>query len=170
MAECRLEHVHNCSVESFWKVFLDEKYQAALFASMDFPRFEQTRFDEHENEIQRVIRVTPKVVGVPGPLKKVVGEGFSYEEHGTFDKKRQRFRFKIRTSKLADKINITGIIYCLPAGDGKSKRIFEATVQAKVFGVGKLLEKQIIHDMDRDYRTGAAFTNDYLKQQGLAAE
>ena len=55
----------------------------------------------------------------------------------------------------------------MPADSGKSKRIFEATVVAKVFGVGKLLEKQIIHDMDRDYRAGAQFTNGYLEAQQL---
>jgi len=169
MAECRLEHVHNCSVERFWEIFLDVKYQAALFASMEFPRFEQTHFDDQETQIHRVIRVTPKVVGVPGPLKKIVGDGFSYEEHGTFDKKHRRFSFKIRTSRMPDKIDITGVIYCLPAGEGKSKRIFEATIHAKVFGVGKLLEKQIVHDMDRDYRAGATFTNRYLEQRGLSS-
>lgn len=169
MAECRLEHVHNCTIENFWKVFLDEKYQAALFKSMDFPEFRQTRFDEKENEIQRVIRVTPKLVGVPGPLKKIVGDGFSYEEHGTFDKKYQRFKFTIKTSRLSDKVSIAGVIYCLPAGEGKSKRVFEATVVAKIFGVGKLLEKQIVNDMNREYETGSAFTNRYLAEQGLAS-
>ena len=164
MTECRLEHVHNCDVDTFWKIFLDEKYQTALFRSMSFPAFQQVKFVESDRAIERVIRVTPRVVGVPGPLKKIIGDGFSYEEHGTFEKKGQRFKFKIKTSKMTDKVNISGIMYCLPVPNGKSKRVFEATVQTKIFGVGSLLEKQIVHDMERDYRAGHTFTNRYLDQ------
>lgn len=168
MAEVRLEHVHNCCVDTFWKVFFDVDYQAALFRDgLRFPLFEQLSFEETDKQIRRVIRVKPRVVGVPAPVKKLIGDGVSYEEHGVFDKTSRNFKYRIQTSRLVDKMKLEGVMYALPAGEGKSKRVFELTVVAKVFGVGGVIEKQIISDTTRDYATGAQFTNKYLATKGL---
>jgi hypothetical protein len=169
MAELRLEHIHHCSVETFWRIFFDVEYQTALFRDgMKFPAFEQLSFQETEKQIRRVIRVKPRVVGVPGPVQKLIGDGVSYEEHGVFDKGSRNFKFNIQTSRLPDKMKMDGVMYALPAGDGKSKRVFEMSVIAKVFGVGGMIEKQIIQDTTRDYATAAQFTNKYLAARGLA--
>ncbi|MBN2192454.1 MAG: DUF2505 family protein [Polyangiaceae bacterium] len=168
MADVRLEHVHNCGVDTFWKVFFDLEYQTTLFCDgMRFPSFEQLSFEETDRQIRRVIRVTPRLVGIPGPLQKVIGDGVSYEEHGVFDKTSKTFKYSIKTSRMPDKVKTDGVVYCVPAGEGKSKRIFEMTVVAKIFGVGAMIEKQIIQDTTRDYATGAQFTNKYLAAKGL---
>jgi len=168
MAEVRLEHVHNCCVETFWKLFFDVEYQTALFRDgLRFPSFEQLSLQETDTQIRRVIRVKPRVVGVPAPVQKLIGDGVSYEEHGVFDRTSRVFKYEIRTSRLPDKVKTSGVMYALPAGEGKSKRVFEMSVVAKVFGVGGLIEKQIVQDTTRDYATGAQFTNKYLAAKGL---
>jgi hypothetical protein len=169
MAEVRLEHVYNCNVDTFWKVFFDLEYQKALFRDgMRFPAFEQLSFQESDRQIRRVIRVKPRVVAVPAPIQKLIGDGVSYEEHGVFDKSSRNFKFEIKTSRLTDKMKMDGVMYVVPSAEGKSKRVFEMSVVAKVFGVGGLIEKQIVQDTTRDYATAAEFTNRYLTAKNLA--
>jgi hypothetical protein len=97
-----------------------------------------------------------------------VGEGLEYKENGVYDKKTHRYSIVITPNKLTDKITIKGVMYSKPKGD-KMTRVFEASVNAKIFGVGGMLEKRVIGDMEDSYAKGAAFTNKWLKEKGLAA-
>lgn len=170
MADVRIEHTYDCSEETFWeKVFFDADYNARLFKeALEFPVYEQTKRDETDTEIKRTLNVVPKLGPMPGPLKALVGEGLGYKEDGVYDKKARRYSMVITPNKLADKVTIKGVMYSKPKGD-KMTRVFEATVNAKIFGVGGMLEKRVIGDMEDSYSKGAAFTNKWLKEKGLAA-
>jgi hypothetical protein len=48
--------------------------------------------------------------------------------------------------------------------------VFEAQVNVKVFGVGSIIEKRLIADLQLSYNAGAAFTNEYLKRTGLSGK
>lgn len=169
MASVRIEHTYNCSVDTFWdKVFFDEEYNRRLFKeALGFPGYEETKKEDKGDTVERTVEVTPKLGDLPGPLKKVVGDNVSYKEVGKFDKKAKRYNIKIVPNKLGDKLQIEGELWCEPQGDGKCKRIFSAEVKAKIFGVGGLLEKRLIADMEHSYAVGAKFTNEYIAEKGL---
>jgi len=169
MAETHIEHIFNCSEDTFWdKVFWDDDYNDRMFSeALEFPVHDRVRQDDKGDTIERVIDVVPKLGEMPAALKKVIGDGVGYREDGVFDKKTRHFKVKITPNKLTGKMTITGEFFTEPAGDGKCKRVFNCTAVAKIFGVGGMLEKRIMADMDQSYATAAKFTNEYLKEKGL---
>jgi hypothetical protein len=169
MADCRIEHVYNCSEDTFWnKVFFDEDYNQRLFKeALEFPVYEKTKQDEDDKEIRRSLNVVPKLGPMPGPLKALLGDGLGYREDGVYDKKTRRYTINITPNKMADKVTIKGLLYTKPKGDNQLIRVFECTVNAKVFGVGGMLEKRVISDMEESYKKGADFTNKWLAEKKL---
>ncbi len=169
MADTRIEHIYNCSEDTFWnKLFFDEEYNRRLFKeALEFPVYEQTEFKETDSEVRRSIKVVPKLGPMPGPLKAVIGEGIGYVENGVFDKKARRYTIDITPNKLSDKVTIKGKLYTEPKGEGKCNRVFECTVTAKIFGVGGMLEKRVITDMQESYAKGAKFSNEYIAEKNL---
>ena len=169
MADVHIEHIYNCSEDTFWdKLFFDQEYNNRLYKeALEFPEFEVAKFEDGESEVRRSINVVPKLGPMPGPIKKLIGDGLGYTEDGVFNKSTRRYTITITPNKLSGKVSVTGTLWTEPAGDGKCNRIFEAKVVAKVFGVGGMLEKQITGDMETSYAKGAEFTNEYLKEKGL---
>jgi hypothetical protein len=166
MLDAKIEHEVECSAETFWRAFFDADYNRQLFQDvLGFPTFEQRSFEETDQEIRRVIHVVPKVVGVPGPLKAVVGEGLAYTEEGRFDKAGQRFRIRVAPSKMADRVNIEGAISTVPMTEKRCRRLFEVSVRANVFGVGGLLERQIVSDLEKSNELAARFTGRFVAER-----
>ena len=169
MADCRIEHVYNCSEDTFWdKLFFDEEYNKSLFKdALAFPVYEKLKETSDDKEVKRSLNVVPKLGPMPGPLKALIGDGLGYREDGVFDKKTRKYTMVITPNKLADKMTIKGAFYTKPQGDNKLLRIFECHVTAKIFGVGGMLEKRVISDMEDSYAKAAEFTNKWIKEKGL---
>ncbi|MEB2310643.1 MAG: DUF2505 domain-containing protein [Sorangiineae bacterium] len=169
MATVRVEHVFNCSEDTYWgKLFFEDEYNRRMFRdALGFPSYEKVSQTDRGDTIERVVELVPPTGELPGPLKKLIGDGLGYRESGRFDKQRRRFEVSITPNKLADKITITGVLRTEPTSDGKCRRIYEGSVEARVFGVGGMIEKRVISDVEQNYAKAAAFTNQYLIEQGL---
>jgi hypothetical protein len=123
-----------CSPETFWKVFLDESYTRALL--LDELQFKELTFLEL-TESARKIRVVPKV-NLPGPLQKLIGDSFAYEEHGTLDRARNEWTWHMVPRK--EIVATRGKVRLEPAGDNQCRRSDEVVIEGKIFGVGGLIE------------------------------
>jgi hypothetical protein len=169
MASVRVEHVFNCSEDTYWeKIFFNEEYNERMFTeALEFPVHNQVKFEDQGDTIVRVTDVVPKTADIPGPLKKLVGDGIGYRESGRYDKKARRYTIDVTPNKMADKLFIKGTFFTQPAGEGKCKRVYEGTIEAKIFGVGGMLEKRVIADMEANYDRAAKFTNKYIAEKGL---
>lgn len=169
MGSFRAEHVFNCSEATFWdKIFFDDEYNRRQFT--DVLHFSLWKEIERRDEGERIVRrvqAAPPLGELPGPLKAVIGESAGYEEHGVFDKQKRRYTVKVVPNKLADKLNIEIAMWTEPAGENRLRRIAEGTVVAKIFGVGGMLEKKMISDLERSYEKSAAFTNQFIQEKGL---
>jgi hypothetical protein len=166
----RIQHDFDCTEATFWDLFLDDTYNQALFQGfLKFPRWQVLERVERGNELHRVVEVEPYVGELPGPIKKIVGESFSYREVGYLDRQKQRYYVRIVTSRLSDKFSVECEQYTEPLDGGKRcRRIFLANVGVHIFGVGGLIERRIVTDLSRSYDIGAQFTNDYVKKHGLS--
>src|SRR4029079_17491480 len=111
--------------------------------------------------------VDPPLSNVPGPVKKVIGDRLSYVEEGTFDKKTKRYSFKVTPSTMAEKTKVAGEMWVEKLGDKKVARLTRISVEVKVFMVGGLVEDRILSDLRSSYDKGTAFTNEYIKDNGL---
>ena len=169
MAEIRVEHVFKCSEETFWtKIFFDDEYNRRLFREiLKFPVWRVAKVEEQGDEVRRTIEASPPVGDLPGPLKAIVGDNAGYVERGVFDKKTRRYRVQVVPNRMSDKISVAVEMWTEAMGDAQCKRIARATATAKIFGVGGLLEKKMLSDLERSYEKSAAFTNTYVVEKGL---
>jgi hypothetical protein len=165
----RIEHTFACNEDTFWnQLFFNEEYNRGMFiGALHFSLWRELSREDRGDAVVRVVECEPPLGELPGPLAKLVGEGLRYREEGRFEKATRRYTVKVIPSKMADKISVEGLIATQPAGEKQCKRIFTATVSAKVFGVGGMLEKRIASDLQRSYDAGARFTGKYLQEKGL---
>ena len=167
--QVRIVHTYNVSEDTFWdKLFFDDEYNRRLY--LEALKFHDWKVEKHEDkptEVLRSISVSPQLGDLPGPMKKVLGDNIRYTEAGVYDKAKRRYRITIVPSRLVDKIKLKGELFTEPDGEGKCRRIFEATVEVKVPLLGGEMEKRFASALEKSYGVGAKFTNRYAEEKGL---
>jgi len=172
MGQATFRHVFECSVDTFWnEVFFDEEYNRKLYEdALGFPGYEILALEEQADGSKlRRVRQTPKQE-FPSFVRKLVGDGFSYVEEGRFDPKTKHFVFEVKTSKLSDKIQISGDFWCEPKGEGRCERICTMKFKVGIFGVGGKIEDIVQQQSQRSYELAAEFTNRWLREKGLVGK
>jgi hypothetical protein len=169
MKERRIEHVYDCSAEVFWnQIFLDEEYNRKLFLDeLHFSVWKVLRSEERGNELHRVIEATPPLGDLPGALKRLLSEGLGYEEHGVLDRAQQRYRLEVKPRSLANKLTIQGELTAQPISDRSCRRIYVPRVEARVLGVGGMIEQRLLDDIEKSYNKSAVFTNRWIAERKL---
>jgi hypothetical protein len=164
MQSFTLSHEIHCDEETFWKVFFDKDFNAALYKDgLAFPEYALLDLKETEKEIVRRARVTPKM-DVPAPVAKVLGSSFSFIEEGTFDRTTKIYRWKSIPNQMADKVKTFGDVHVEPAGDGKVKRVSAFSYEAKIFAIGGLVESSLDKNLRSGWDKSAVFFNAWLKK------
>ena len=166
MADIRVEHVFECSPDTFWsRIIFDAEFNRKMYVEqLGFSAWRVLETREDDLTLKRIIEVIPPVGDLPGPLRKLIGSGFGYREEGTFDKKTQRYHVKAIPNRLADKLSVQGELWCDSLGEARCRRIFEGTIEARIFGLGGLLKSRLIADMKRSYDAGARCTSEHLSE------
>jgi hypothetical protein len=148
-----------CSAETFWSVFLDERYTRALF--LDELGFKELEILEL-TPTARKIRVVPKV-NLPGPLQKLVGDSFGYEEHGTLDRARNEWTWRMVPRK--EIIATRGKVRIDPIGGDQCRRNDEVTIEGKIFGLGGIIESTAEKEVRASSAKELAFLVRWLEKQ-----
>lgn len=148
-----------CTPETYWKVFLDERYARALF--LDELQFKELTVLE-QTDTTRKIRVVPKL-NLPGVLQKAVGDSFAYEEHGTLDRARNEWTWRMVPRK--EIVATRGKLRLEPAGDGQCRRHDEVIIEGKIFGVGGLIESTAEKEIRASWAKELAFLTRWLERQ-----
>jgi hypothetical protein len=167
MTEAQIVHELACGESVFWdRLFFDAEFNRRLFLEeLKFAGWRIIRQAEVEDGIvEREVEVMPPVGDLPGPLRAVVGEGISYREVGRLDKKRRRYTVRASSAKLGDRVLVEGEQTTSSISETRCRRIFKVRVTAKIFGIGGLLEKRVIADLEHSYEVSARFTDCYVKE------
>ena len=151
-----------CTPETFWKIFLDERFTRALF--LDELQFKELTVLELTDRARK-IRVVPKV-SLPGPLQKLVGDSFGYEEHGTLDRAKNEWTWRMVPKK--EIIATRGTTRIEPVGDGQCRRHDEVIVEGKIFGLGGIIESTAEKEVRASSQKELAFFNRWLEQHKAA--
>jgi hypothetical protein len=165
MGKFTVRHEINCNEDTFWKIFFDKAFNEELYLkALGFPAFKI--IDQRETDTQIIRKVTgqPKM-SVPGPVAKILGSNFAYTEDGTFDRSSKLWRWKLTPSTLADKIRNEGVLRIEPIGDDKVRRIADMEIEAKIFGVGGLMESSAEKQLREGWDESAVFMNKYIAAQ-----
>lgn len=164
MPSFTLTHEINCDVDTFWKNFFDKSFNVKMFKEgLDFPSFEVVDQKDDDKQVTRKSQVTPKM-DVPGPVAKILGSSFSYLEEGTFDKASKVWRWKTTPSTMADKVKTSGVVRVEEAGEGKCRRLCEFEYEAKVFGLGGVIEKALEKNLRSGWDKSAEWMNAFYKK------
>jgi hypothetical protein len=157
-----ITHEINCNAETFWKIFLDKSFNEELFRrELGFPAYDIVEQRETDSEIFRKISGQPKM-DLPGPVAKVLGSGFRYTEEGRLDKSAKVWSWKMIPSTMADKLRQEGTMRIEPIGDSKVRRIADMTMEAKIFGIGGLLESTVEKQLREGWDHSARFINKWI--------
>jgi Protein of unknown function (DUF2505) len=158
-----VSHEINCSVAAFWKLFLDKTFNESLYKdALKFNGWTQLDLVENDKTITRKCSGQPKV-NMPGPVMKLMGSNFGYTEVGIFDKTALTWKWTLTPSALADRVKQEGTVRVESVGDGsKVRRTAELMIDAKVFGLGGIIESSAEKQLREGWDSSARFMNDYI--------
>ncbi|MBX3227544.1 MAG: DUF2505 family protein [Labilithrix sp.] len=159
MTTFQMKHDIDCTPEKFWELFFDNELQKKIFKDLEFPQWDVLEQKDTDKEIVRIVKAVPKL-DAPGPVAKLLGPGFGYTEEGRFDKTSKVYKFVIKPTQLADKLKNEGSVRLEPKGDDKCVRVVDIVAEAKVFGVGGMIEKMT----EKSFRDGWAKSAEYFNR------
>lgn len=137
--------------ETFWAVFLDESYLNALYLE----ELESRAFSIIEiGDSFRRLRIVPKMK-LPAPVAKLIGDSFAYEERGTLDRAKNEWTWRMvqpanldsKSKPRKDVVTMHGTIRVQATADGHCRRTDVCAVEAKIFGLGGLIESSIEREL-----------------------
>ncbi|MBI4956326.1 MAG: DUF2505 family protein [Myxococcales bacterium] len=167
MPEITFRHEFECDEDTFWTEFFRAEYNQKLYLeALGFPGYQLLDSSDGPDRRTKKVRIDPPVTGLPGPLKKVIGDRLSYVEEGSLDKKTGRYSFHVIPSTKPDKTKTEGELWCEKLGDKRIARHARIFVEVKVFAVGGLIEDKIVSDLRRSYEESAKFMAQWLKAKG----
>ncbi len=162
MGKFTVTHEIRCNVETFWKTFFDKDFNQKLYLEgLGFPAYKTLEQNETETGITRKVHGQPKM-NMPGPVAKLIGSNFSYTEDGSFNKATKVWTWKLTPSTLADKMRNEGSVRVEAIGDDKVRRVADLLIEAKVFGLGGLIESSAEKQLREGWDQSAVFMNKYF--------
>lgn len=153
------------TVADYEKLYFDEDFNVSLCKAVNLDRSVVKR-DEKGKHLSRAVKVSPRDREIPGPLVKVLGSSrIEYTEHVEYDFGTYKGTWKSVSSVMTDKVESSGVFRFEPAGDGV-KRVIEGDIKVKVFGVGGVIERFIVADIEKSYEQAADFTRRWIASGG----
>ena len=124
MANVTLKHELACDPDTYVEkcVFSEEFNRRLHVEVLKFPGFKLLEQSTDGPVWKRRAHIETPTTGIPGPLKKAIGDRLSYIEEGEYDTKAKIYRFKVISSTMPDKTRVEGELRCESAGDKKTTR------------------------------------------------
>ncbi|MBP9112741.1 MAG: DUF2505 family protein [Polyangiaceae bacterium] len=168
MAEITLTHEFETTPEIFWeKMFFDETWNKRFY--LEVLKFPGWRLDWERTEgslRKRRVHIDPPLTNLPGAIKRVIGDRFSYAEDGSFDAAANNYDFVVTPSTLPEKTKSRGHVRLQKVGDNKIIRTTYLSCEVKVMMVGGMVEEKILTDFRQSTESAAAFTRETLRSLG----
>ena len=157
----RVQHsFSNISMAEYEKLYFDEDFNTALCTAVKLARTLVSR-EVKGGHISRVVTVGADRE-IPAFAAKLLGSNrIEYTEHLEYDFGSGRGTWKTKSSLLTDKVNCHGTIAFSESGS-KVTRVVDGDIKVKIFGVGGVVEKFIVADIEKSYDRAAAFTQDWI--------
>ena len=156
-----------CTPETFWAAFLDESYLNALYLE----ELECRAFAVIEiGDTSRKLRIVPKMK-LPAPVAKLIGDSFAYEDHGTLDRAKNEWTWRMvqpanldpKSKPRKDVVTMHGTVRIEATDDGHCRRTDNFSIEAKIFGLGGLIESSIEKELQSARAKEYAFLTRWLQ-------
>ncbi len=108
-------------------------------------------------------RIVPKVPA-PDLIVKLLGVDFSFVEDGVLGDDRV-YRFRILPSSMGERVTVRGEMRVHPEGDAHCIRHMTFAIDARIPGVGSIVEKFVERSTRQSYVDSHRITNRYLEER-----
>ncbi len=155
------QEIH-CPPERMWELFFSTPFNVEMYVDgMGFPSCEVPELRDDGEVLHRRMVCVPKVE-LPKALQKVVGDRVGYEEIGDWVRREGAWNWKLVLAAFGDKVRITGTMRLVPHGDGHCMRKVAFDVDAKIFGIGGIVEKTSAQNVLEGWANSARWINGWL--------
>lgn len=163
----RAEHeFKGISLAEYEKLYFDEGFNDALCKAVNLDRTLERR-EEKNGTLERAVKVGPDRE-VPKPVAKVIGANrIEYTEHLKYAYGSYEGTWYTVSSIMSDKVDTRGTFGFDELPDGVLRWV-EGEIDVKIFGVGRVVEKFIVADIERSYERAAEFTQRWIDSGGKA--
>ncbi len=153
----RCEHRIPLDADSFFATMHSEAFEARVAEALGLTEYRVIEREEEAREIYRRIQVTPRLPAALVPiLKRVAGATTaSYVEEQWRSREERLVRWRMTPTVLRDRSHLEGTVRVVPAGPRACKRVLDGVVEVRVLGVGALLERAIVSQVEEAYGASA---------------
>ena len=157
-----LEHTIHCPPARMWELFFDDQFNVDMYeGGLGFPKCEVVEKRDDGQTLYRRMNMVPKP-DLPAALIKVIGDRVGYQETGTWVRSAGEWRWQLHLAAFGEKVRVEGTMRLEPHGDGHCRRITPFEVEAKVFGIKKIVERAAADNVVKGWNGSAAWINEYL--------
>jgi hypothetical protein len=157
-----LDHELSCTPERMWPLYFDDAFNIVMYEQgLGFPSCKIVERRDDGDKLFRRMAMIPKLE-MPKPVAKIVGDRVGYEEIGDWVRSEGVYHWRLLLAAFGDKLRVAGTMRIVPHGNGHCRRLVEFEVDAKIFGVGKLIENTAAHNSIDGWNGSAKWINEYL--------
>lgn len=149
------------TVDDHWSAFFDPAFEKAIVTAMKFRSYDVVSRVETDATINQKTRAVPKL-DAAASVAKVFGASFGYTEDGTFDRATRVWRVRTIPDTFGDRMSADMVMKVEPAGE-TSRRTLDFTIEARVRGIGGMVESSFEKNLRTGWRDSADFLNDWLR-------
>jgi len=166
LVKFKVEHLFkNVTIQAYEQLYFDEKFNISLCQAVNLER-ELVHRNIENNILQRSTKVRPKRT-LPRPVAAVMGTAkIEYTENISYALGSHQGTWQTISGVLSDKIESKGTVQFIDRPDGVI-RIIEGEIRVKIFGVGSMVEKLIVADVEKSYAEAASFTQKWLDEHSV---
>lgn len=159
----RVEHTFTqIDLERYEALYFDEPFNIALCEAIDLRRELKTH-ELNARRLVRVVTVGPEREIPPAAAGILKTNRIEYTEHIDYTFGQYQGTWKTVSSVLTDKVDSRGTFEFI-ATEGGVRRVVVGDIKVKLFGVGGVVEKFIVGDIERSYEKAATFTQSWIDQ------
>jgi len=161
----RVEHTfRDITLEEYEKLYFDETFGIALCKAVKLARTLDKR-ELKDGRLVRIVRVGPDR-DIPPTVAKILGTSrIEYTEHVDYKQGSFHGTWKTVSSIFTEKVDAHGTFGFADEDDGVL-RVLEGEVTVKIFGIGGVIERFVVADIERSYNDAAQFTQKWIDSDG----
>lgn len=156
-----IEHVFTGITRArYEELFFDETFATQLGAELRLGR-QLVRLDRASDRIVRHVRCEPNHDPESAAAKAFGTSRASFLEELDYDLRAHRGEWRTIPNLFTDRVRNSGTLE-LEAVPGGVRRFVRGEVVVKLFGLGRVVERMIVSEIEKSYETSAAFTRDWI--------
>jgi hypothetical protein len=157
----KAEHTfRGIDLPTYEKLYFDEPFNMALCKATGLDRSLE-KLDTQGQNVVRAVKVSPQRE-IPAPVAKALGGAkLEYVEHMDYERGKYLGRWRTEPFVLKDKILSSGTVQ-FSAVPGGVRRTVEGDVTVKIFGLGGIIERFVVSDVEKSYAKAAEFTQSWI--------